>query len=61
MNANILFATIVTVACISIVAAMYAPNYKAQEIQACVSQPGMQYVRDVGQHYNCVPVDQPNK
>ena len=61
MNANTLFAVVVAVVCISIVAAVYAPNRKAQEIQACVSQPGMQYVRDFGSHYICIPADQPNK
>jgi hypothetical protein len=61
MNANTLLATIVAVVCISIVAAVYAPNRKAQEIQACMSQPGMQYVRDAGSHYNCIPIEQPAK
>jgi hypothetical protein len=61
MNANTLLATVVAVACISIVVISFAPNRKAQEIQACMSQPNMQYVRDSGSHYNCIPIEQPAK
>jgi hypothetical protein len=56
MNANTAFATIVGVVCATMIALMYAPNHKAQEIQACMSQPGMQYVRDFGSHYVCIPI-----
>ena len=56
MNASTFFAVIMAIVCAALVAGMYAPNHKAQEIQACVSQPGMQYVRDFGSHYECVPI-----
>lgn len=56
MNTNTAFAVIALGFCAAIIAAVYAPNHKAQEIQACMSQPGMQYVRDFGSHYECVPV-----
>lgn len=56
MNANTAFAIIVGVVCAAIIAGMYAPNHRAQEIQACMSQPGMQYVRDFGSHYECIPI-----
>ncbi len=35
----------------------FAPDTKALQIQACMSQPGMQYVREWGSHYVCIPVE----
>jgi hypothetical protein len=41
--------------CIIIAIISFAPSHKAQEISACMSQPGMQYVRELGSHYVCIP------
>lgn len=57
MNINTAFAVIALGFCATMIALMYAPNHKAQEIQACMSQPGMQYVRDFGTHFECVPAE----
>lgn len=56
MNINTAFTVIALGFCATMIALMYAPNHKAQEIQACMSQPGMQYVRDFGSHYVCIPI-----
>jgi hypothetical protein len=44
MNTNAYFAVVALCFCATMVALIYAHNHKAQEIQACMSQPNMQYV-----------------
>jgi hypothetical protein len=61
MNHNTAVAVILSAFCISIAGGMtissFAPDSKALQIQACMSQPGMQYVREWGSHYVCIPVE----
>lgn len=55
MNTNTLLAILFFLICITMVAVYYGPNRKAEEIKACMTQPGMQYVREFGTHYVCIP------
>jgi len=61
MNHNTASAIVLSVFCISIFTGVtissFAPDAKSLQIQACMTQPGMQYVREWGNHYVCIPVE----